>query len=70
MIGTTVLGNDGWHSHRILISSRQSEVPFGKLDSWSFLGFCLLACFVCLFLKRLAKLSRLVLDSLCSPGRL
>lgn len=43
MIGATVLGNDGWHSPRILISSRQSEVPLSKLDSWSFLGFCLLA---------------------------
>lgn len=49
MIGATVLGNDRWPSHRILISSRESEVPLRKLDSWSFLGFCLLACVVCLF---------------------
>lgn len=49
MIGTTVLGNDGWCSHRILISSGESKMPLSKLDSWSFLGFCLLACFVCLF---------------------
>lgn len=48
MIGATVLGNDGWCSHRILISSRESEVPLSKLDSWSFLGFYLFACFVCL----------------------
>lgn len=50
VIGATVHGNDRWCSHRILISSRESEVPLSKFDSWSFLGSCLLACFVCVCL--------------------